>query len=158
MRKTSYLDDDDDAEIGDGESVVVPLHLMDATQRAVAGVDLHQPGYRRVTDAAVRDARTAAREARDQMIERATSAWRLPQRDPHKDAAEPDAGSPPGVMRAHLRGTDPDEPDEPDADDVQGRRDAIWNDYKTRLANAWKTDPRAATAIERQGERWRGGR
>ena len=141
--RKSYLDDLDydepvEPEIRDGESVRVPLLLTDSATRD------HQPHFVRVTDAVVRDARTAAREARDQMIERATSAWRLPQRD----AAEPPAA----VMRRRT------EPDEPSAADHQARRDAIWNDYKTRLGNAWKTDPNAATQIERRGERWRGGR
>ena len=53
-------------------------------------------------------------------------------------------------MRRHLR-TEPD-------DNAQGRRDAAWAAYRDRLGNAWRTDPRAATAIERQGEQWRGGR
>jgi hypothetical protein len=53
-------------------------------------------------------------------------------------------------MRAHLRGNEPD--------DVAEIKERAWAQYRDNLQNAWKTDPRAATAIERQGERWRGGR
>jgi L-ascorbate metabolism protein UlaG (beta-lactamase superfamily) len=48
------------------------------------------------------------------------------------------------------------EPD--DADDAQGRRDAAWAQYRDRLQSAWRTNPNAATQIERQGEQWRGGK
>jgi len=64
--------------------------------------------------------------------------------------AEPDMSSSAETMRRHLR-TEPDE-------NAQARRDAAWAQYRDRLGNAWKTNPSAATAIERQGERWRGGR
>jgi hypothetical protein len=80
-------------------------------------------------------------------------------------------------MRRHLR-TDPD-------DDAQARRDRAYQDYTTRLSEAWKNppgvmrpqpakvalgptgfveavtsaDPAArAAAIERQGEAWRYGK
>jgi hypothetical protein len=90
--------------------------------------------------------------AYDEMVQRATNAWRTP----HKDWAEPDMGSRPQelALRRRLR----NEPDEPEADDAQGRRDAAWARYRDQLASAWKTNPNAATQIERQGERWRGGR
>ena len=82
-------------------------------------------------------------------IKQTCDAWRTPSRD----AAEPDLGSRPEEvmrMRRHLR-TEPD-------DDAQARRDAAWAQYRDQLGNAWKIDPRAATAIERRGEQWRGGR
>jgi hypothetical protein len=82
-------------------------------------------------------------------VKKLGDSWRLP----HHDAAEPDLGSPPEVLRRHLR----TEPDEPGADH-QARRDKAWAAYKDQLGNAWRTNPRAATAIERQGENWRGGK
>src|SRR5262245_989082 len=58
------------------------------------------------TDAAVRDARTAARDARDEMIRRAESAWRMPGRDaapgPDEPDNEPDADDLNERMRRHL--------------------------------------------------------
>jgi hypothetical protein len=87
-------------------------------------------------------------------------AWRTPK----PDAAE-------ALLRRHLRG--PDDDGAPDPGDIgaverrrltergaeaQRERDRAWTRYRDNLANAWKTDPRAATRIERQGERWRGGR
>jgi hypothetical protein len=84
------------------------------------------------------------------MVRRLENAWRSP---PARDAAEPDIGSPPGeLIRQHMR-TDPD-------DDAQARRDRAYQDYTTRLSEAWKgaAPGAAASQIERQGERWRGGR
>jgi hypothetical protein len=57
------------------------------------------------------------------------------------------------LIRRHLYG-------EPD-NGAQGRRDRAWNAYKDELGNAWRggrTDPRAATQIEREGERWMHGK
>ena len=99
----------------------------------------------------LRDARAKALAARDQMIQRARDAWKRP---PVRDAAEPDQGSRPEErMRRHLRTEEGAE--------AQARRDAAWAAYRDRLGNAWRmgrVDPGAASAIERQGERWRGGR
>jgi hypothetical protein len=67
-----------------------------------------------------------------------TGSTRHPTRD-----AEPD-------LSRHLR-TEPD-------DDAQARRDAAAAEYAANLSNAWKTNPRAAVAIERIGEQTRGGR
>ena len=83
----------------------------------------HQPHFGCATDAALEQRRI---EARDGMIRRLTDAWKSP-----RDQAP--GNDPAARMRRHL------EPDEPDADDAQARRDAIWNDYKTRLGNAWRT-------------------
>jgi hypothetical protein len=114
-------------------------------------------GERRGADAqGIADARQAAYDA---YVRRLTNAWRTPTRD----FAEPDTVTrPEDLARRHLR-TDPD-------DDAQARRDAAYRNYTTRLTEAWKnppgvaraergrTDPRAASRIERQGEQWRGGR
>ena len=89
------------------------------------------------------------REARADYIRRLSDAWKRPPRAAW-DAAEPDLGSRPEELRRHLR-TEPD-------DDAQARRDRAWADYCDRLSNSWRTNPRAATVIERQAERLRGGR
>jgi hypothetical protein len=104
---------------------------------------------RRNSDDAQVAARKATTLAYDQMVKRAENAWRQPV-GPVRDNGEPDMSSSAETMRHHLR-TEPDE-------DVQARRDAAWAQYRDQLANAWKTNPSAATAIQRQGERWRGGR
>jgi hypothetical protein len=105
------------------------------------------------------DARADARAAYDEMCSKLQSAWhtpslaiRIPMGVRGRDAAEPDLGTrPEEMMRRHLRA-------EPD-DDPQARRDAAWNDYKTRLSEAWKTNPQAAVAIEAHAktEKWRHG-
>jgi hypothetical protein len=142
MRRNKTKDDADidDARdvIPDGGSVRVPLLLTD-----------HQPGFVSVNGAAVRDAQRMARDARDAYVQRLTSAWRTPLA---RDAGEPDAAE--ALLKRHLRS----EPTEPDEDDAQARRDRQWAEYCDRISNAWRTNPQAATTVERQGEQWRGGR
>ena len=149
---------DDDYIVADQQRVRVPLHLMDALQISVAGLDLrdHQRGYRfdAVTDTATdaTDARQAARQARDQWVQGLRDAWRSPSRD----AAEPDLGMRPEEMMArHLRVGDPDD----DGTDPQRQRDQTWNAYKARLAEAWRQPSgqqpsRAANEVEAQRKRW----
>jgi hypothetical protein len=122
-------------------------------------------------------ARDAARAARDQWIERMCDAWRTPQRA--RDAAEPDAAEallrrapaphddPAAALRRHLFG--PDDDGAPGPGDIgaverrlteqQRERDRAWARYRDNLANAWKTNPRAASQIEREAEseKWRHG-
>jgi hypothetical protein len=138
---------DDDYVVRDGEHVKVSILAMDSVQRQIYykqnafDATNHQPHYGRVTDAAAEARRTAAYDA---MVRRLQDAWRLRP----KDAAEPDAGT--ELLRRHLR-TEPD-------DNAQARRDAAWARYRDQLGRAWQADPGRATAIERQGEQWRGGR
>jgi hypothetical protein len=83
-----------------------------------------------------RDARMAARDA---YIQQLNNAWRTPLRD---------LAPPIDPSRGPLsRETDPD-----------NAADRAYQSYKDQLANAWRADPNAATAIERQAESWRGGR
>src|SRR5262245_59058161 len=156
-------DDADDDVVRDGEHVRTPLFLIDTVDsdgrfvrgRAVAGVDLsdHCPDYRFATE----DAREATRDAYDQMVARARDAWRTP---PVRDGAEPDPEE--VVMRRHLYG----KPGSPDPGDVhalrgeqaEGERDRAWARYRDNLANAWKTNPRAAVCVEGRLERERGSR
>ena len=132
---------EDDDIVADGESVRCPIYLMDTVQAQFAfGADDHRPGYRAMAgDAAVRDARTAARDARETWIKDLTSAWK---RTPSTcDAGEPDAGD--VLLKRHLR---------PD-DNAQALRERAYRNYCDELSRAWqrgRTDPRAATAVERQ--------
>jgi hypothetical protein len=107
----------------------------------------------RVNDAAAYDIADAARTASYlAMCQRLQDAWK----SRPADAAQPDMSSrPEELMSYHLR----TEPDEPAA--AQARRDRAWAAYKDQLSTAWmrgRTDPREADVIERQGEKWRGGR
>jgi len=176
MRR-SDADDDDDDVVRDGDTVRTPLFLTD-TVRFKDG----QPHFVRMADAASKSAtvadldaaRDAARAARDTWIKQTCDAWKRP---PACDAAQPDLGTRPEdlmLMRRHLRG-EPDDDGAPDPGDAraverrrhtergeeaQRERDAAWHQYKDRLSNAWRgrTDPSRASEIEREGERWRGGR
>jgi hypothetical protein len=88
--KDAYLEDDD--VVPDGTTIRVPIMVMDAAQRAIAGVDLsdYAPGFRLAADAAVRDARGAARDAYNEMVKRAQTAGRTPHRHV-PDAPQPDS-------------------------------------------------------------------
>ena len=160
-----FVDDDETEMARDGEVVRTRMLMMDS-----ADLSRHQRGYRMSDEASnLQDldaARDAARAARDAWIKQTCDAWRTPSRD----AAEPDAAE--ALLTRHLRDK-PDDEGAPDPGDVaaverrrltergaeaQRERDLAWTRYRDNLANAWKTNPRAASAIERQGERWRGGR
>jgi hypothetical protein len=182
-KRNLYIDDDEVSdEVPPGHSVRVPLLLCDTARfeprplsrlsdLSAADLDRHRPGYRLSDGEASKStnltdldaARDAAQAARDRWIADMCSAWKRP---PTHDAGEPDEQ----LLARHLRGK-PDDDGAPDPGDVraverrrltnaeaQRERDLAWTRYRDNLANAWKTDPRAATAIQRQGERWRGGR
>jgi hypothetical protein len=155
MTYNDYRDDDDHI-IPDGGTVRVRMHMMDALQRSVAvgfgtfNARDHQPGYRTALDAGmpphVRDARARADAAYDAMCARLTNAWHTLGRD-----ADPDSDGAAARLRQHLG-----------ADEVEAKRRAARQTYVDQLTNAWRTptghgDPGRAAAIERQGERWRGG-
>ena len=173
----------DDEEVEDGRSVRVPMMVMDGNRvnltdtvrfdadgpHFVRAAASESSSFEDLESPRLGDLRDAARVARDQWIADMCDAWKRP---PARDAAAPDLGSrPEELMRRHLFG--PDDDGAPDPGDIgaeqrrrlterreesQHERDRAWNRYRDNLANAWKTNPRAATAIERQGERWRGGR
>jgi hypothetical protein len=142
MRKRDELDGDDGRVARDRETIRVPMYLCD-----------HQPGYRYVSDAAVRDARKAASEARAGYIQRLTDAWRQAGRV--ADAAEPDSGSRPedDLLRRHLGSkTDPNAAREHERQiehwkgkdlaeltrDVEERRRRNHAEFSQRLSNAWR--------------------
>jgi hypothetical protein len=150
MRSTRDVNDDDMNDVNDvvppGGVVRVPLYLCDTVQAQFAfDADAHRPHYAALTD----EVRKLRAETRAEYLANLRDAWRSPARCA-VDNDQPDLASRPREVRRHLRA-------EPD-DNVQARRNAAWAAYKDQLSNAWRTDPRAATAIERQGERWRGGR
>jgi hypothetical protein len=167
---------DDDMVVPDGASVKVPIVLMDGVQRRFAAEN-HQPHFAELSDEQQqRRART-----RTEYVQQLSDAWRSPATGGNRkegtvpsskmpmaslsrvrclcrrltnawrdqDTPEPD-DDPDNLMKRHLS-TEPDE-------DTESRRNAAWAQYRDRLSNAWKTDPRTASAIERQGEQWRGGR
>jgi hypothetical protein len=137
------LDDDDDVVVADGQGVRRRLMFKDSRRFVFDIVDRHRPGFRMAADAAVKDARREARRARQSWIQDMTSAWK---RTPGRDAGpEPDLGTPPELMRRHLRTEESDE--------AQARRDASWRAYCDQLGRAWQ-NPGAANAVERQRERW----
>jgi hypothetical protein len=151
----------------DGESIRVPLLLTDAAAR------FHQPGFRSVNDGTVKDARIAARDARAAYLKQLNDAWRKPPlaagpADPklnEPDEPDDDPDDVPGphseelVMHRHLFGPDDNAKL---AARLERERARDFQRRSRDLQNAWRnpgrTDPGAANAIERQGERWRGGR
>jgi hypothetical protein len=142
--------DDDADEIGDGESVRVPLLLCDSVSRRFAFGDAmdsaygRRPGYARLSNEQVAE----RRRARDEMIERATSAWRNDARRKPPDYDDD----------AHSTA------------DARAAANRAYDAYCARLKDAWRrpardaakpdlgaeTDPGAAAAIEQQRERWLG--
>jgi hypothetical protein len=178
-----YDDDDDlDYELADSESTRV--YVTDTFAVADADLSRHRPGYR-VSDAASKSAnltdldalRDAARAARSAWIRKISDAWRTPAREVAGAAGqnrtdpdqinrsalshEPDNSSSLAEWREHSGGPD----DEPDHDigavmrRHQRRRDAAWAQYRDNLQNAWerpRSDPTAATRIEKERERWLG--
>jgi hypothetical protein len=140
---------DDDGEIKDGESVTVPIHLMDARQRAVAAkfafddADAHRPQHLQLTAEQLRD----RRQVRDGYLQDLTSAWRSPA--PRGDSATTDSDVDPVQRRISARDEmikrattawrsphDQKPDDDPDADDP--------------------SDPANAVARERELETWQG--
>jgi hypothetical protein len=87
MPKTATVnskDDDDDKVVKDGYSLRVPVYLMDATQKAIAGgddksviLDHHRPGFR-LSDAD----QQRRRELYDRRDAELSDAWKAPLSDP----------------------------------------------------------------------------
>jgi hypothetical protein len=210
-RRDDDEDEPGDEVIEDGRGVRVRMTAMDGVQRGIFMRDV----YRFDDSASLRDARARARGARNEMIERASNAWRTPGtryvetprptsvadanamrrsayqqycrrisdawRNPvgvnlHRDGAEPDQGtrfhrvSPEEFAAAHNNRR---------TESAEDLRRAALAERDQALQNAWKTptgqlyptranpswrnptgqgDPRRATEIERQRQRWHGGR
>jgi hypothetical protein len=103
--RDAYVDDDD-VVIPDGGRVRVRMDMMDSMQRRIAQMfDArdHQPHFAEATDVAVRDARTAARDARNEYVRNLTTAYRTAGRV--QDAAPHD--DPAAAMRGHLQQPEP---------------------------------------------------
>jgi hypothetical protein len=133
MRK--HLDDDEDI-VADGQSVRVPVYLMDNVQREIAfDARDHQPHFGRPSDA-VLDAR---KQARDAYIRRTCEAWRTAGRVQSKqdaDPSEPDPNAANAVEREleTWQGRDPAEL----ARAVEARRRRTHAEFSERLSNAWR--------------------
>jgi hypothetical protein len=128
-RRRRRKEDDDEVEGAEGQNETDPDEI----------------GQSSLSVRSRRGAADARMAARDEYIQRTTSAWRTPIRD----AAEPDSGSPEGLMRRHLRGGD-----NPDASAAE----KAWRQRNAQLESAWRggTDVTAAGKIEAQRERWLG--
>jgi hypothetical protein len=90
--------------------------------------------------ASLSDARAAALQARQEMIDRATSAWWRTPASPNRTSCLPagNAGHPTS-----------------DGADLspQQRRDAAYASYAAGLSEAWKASPARAVQVERERER-----
>jgi hypothetical protein len=121
-----YRDDDD--VVRDGESIHVPVLLMDAEE-----LRQHRPGYRiaahEVTDFRGLRLDTMRRTARDEYVKRTCDAWRGPGDDPDR-APLPQAPS----MAAPAK-----EPEKPLPD--PGVVEAAYQSYKRALGQAWRLSP-----------------
>jgi hypothetical protein len=147
--------DDDECDMCGGTGSIPPPNRLSSSQRRDPG---RYPDGSLKVDARANDARRAAYY---EYCKRLTEAYRT------KDASQPNTGSSLAEIRAHERGEPPENAmlrrhlsTEASAG-AQAKRDAAWNAYRDRISRAYlqgRTDPRAATQIERQGERWRGGR
>jgi hypothetical protein len=179
MRKR-YLDDDEDGEVRDGQSVRVPLQLCDSRQRAVLAkfglseterqsafdADSHRPHFPPMSDQLLE----FRAQTRSRFVQDLSNAWRGPAR---KDVP--------------ARNTFPN--DRAVKSDARAAATAAYDAMCARLQNAWCTphrdaaepdsgstlaqwqahsrgplpgqageqlDPSAASAVEKQLESWQG--
>jgi hypothetical protein len=118
---------DDDYVLEDGESVKVPVKLMDNARD-------YQPHYGQLTDA-----QTAMRvRARSEYIKRTCDAWKTAgrvQQDADPSKPDPDAANAVQAQLETWQGRDPVDI----ARDVERRRRAIHAEFTERLTNAWKS-------------------
>jgi hypothetical protein len=147
--------EDADYVVRDGESVRVPVFLMDAVQRRVAAFDArdHQPHYAELTDE-VRKLRSATRT---EYLAGLQDAWRSPARRAPRKIAAADADP----MRRRTEARDAYVERTCEAWRTAGR-DAAQPDMGSRpeelrrRADQGETDPDAAAEIEERLERERG--
>src|SRR5262249_41165424 len=126
-------DPDDDEMVRDGESVRVPMFLMDKVQRAVAtiGQRLHDgmgnPAGRKRGYALGGNAeqRQLAAEAYDERTTRLQNAWRSPAGAAERNEAQLEAWRRPGA-RPSL------------SQDAAVDRTAAYAAYVQRMENAWR--------------------
>ena len=165
--------DDDDRIIPDGQGIrvsMMALDSLDSVQRAVrdhfASVSdavaehnryaAHRPGF--VADALRYASHDSAREdASLDLLERRGVS--LPQARAMRDSAFAEMEQ--RSRNAWRRDLNPDEHDDRERNDLESARAArqrAYEDLCYRGDNAWRTKPMRATEIEKQGERWRGGK
>jgi hypothetical protein len=125
--------DDDDDVVQDGESIRVPVYLMDATQRAVAteGLRLHDglgnpAGHKRgYVFGGNAEQRQRAADAYDERTTRLQEAWRSPAGAAERNEAQLEAWRRPGA-RPGL------------SQDAAADRAAAHAAYVQRIQNAWR--------------------
>jgi hypothetical protein len=171
FRIRDYNDLDSEEEIADGYGIKVPLMMADAAESRTPLADAYsgrnKPGP--VSDALEsmqRDSRTTVSDAvSDDLLAR--RGVTLEEAIEMRDAAF--AGLEKRSQNAWRRRSGDAEPDgdddnnnERDPNDLEAAMDARERarlERDQRGDNAWRrTNPNAATATERQAERWRGGR
>jgi hypothetical protein len=179
IMRTKTRTRDEDTEVKDGETVRTTVLLMDAAQHAIksADADADRRQAREERDAMLRDswrtpkrdarkkpdpdndedededttdrrsgslvdARAAAASGREGYLKRLRDAWK---RDHEAPLAHDD---PTATMQTYLSKPAPT---------TTSGSDQAWQDYRTRLQEAWKigqTNPAAATSVEGQRRGW----
>jgi Arc/MetJ-type ribon-helix-helix transcriptional regulator len=129
-------DDKEDVEGNEGQDVTDPEQVG----RSALSVDA---------------ARRVANDSYRKMCDRLASAWRTSDHNAAAYLRQPEPRLEPHFPRS-------DEPVQsflrkPDGD-AQARKDAEYKKRCQDLENAWRTDPKEASKIERQGEIWRHGK
>jgi hypothetical protein len=132
--------DEDEGEARDGETVRVPLHMMDAMRRAIATHDFnvnardHQPHYAQLSDE--RLVRRAA--VRAAWIKQLNDAWRGDAKRRRRDDDDEDDDDDDEVAGAEGQNrTDPDKVGRSAVDAATVRR-AAYDAYCSRLREAWR--------------------
>jgi hypothetical protein len=157
----------DDYEVDDGGEVSVNVMTCDAKPRWVRPLsdaeavllDGHRPGYRVADQVADRQrvhvdiARDGARAAREEMIDRARSGWRMDKRRPEDDAWRGPAPSP---KLAHGLPTGPHGPSVRDAAPEPPDKEAMYAQRCRDLENAWRSPAGAGPQKAGAGPSWRG--
>jgi hypothetical protein len=129
-QRDAYVDDD---VVRDGESLKVPLYMMDSVQRAVAtdGLRLHDgmgnpAGHKRgYVFGGNAEQRQRAADAYDEWTRRLQNAWRTPGAAAERNEAQLKAWRRPGA-RPGLR------------QDAAHDRAAARAEYVQRTQNAWR--------------------
>jgi hypothetical protein len=171
FRIKDYNDPDSEEEIADGYGIKVPLMMADAAESRTPLADAlrfsgrNKPGpISDALDSMQRDSSDStdlidrrgvtleqARQLRDEafaaLCKRSQSAWKRRSTDAEPDGDDPDENS------------NNNERDPADLEAAMEARERARLERDQRGDNAWRrTNPNAATATERQAERWRGGR
>jgi hypothetical protein len=165
--RTKTIDDDDNVA-KDGETVHVPMYLMDAdpVQRSIAAhrrrtpgtqvvtdglggaARLHQPGSRFLSGSVGRVVADARSSPRDQYVARLRDAYRMrDELDPDDIQTHINALHALGVDLSQLAEQDDDSDADEDIDDAVRVRDAAYAKRNRFYKNSWR-DAQPAVALE----------